>query len=36
MFTGAETAEHAGVLEADSASGGLDCGAVTDQMLGSL
>jgi hypothetical protein len=36
LFTGAETAEHAGVLEADRAGGGLDCGAVAYQVLGSL
>src|SRR5215469_11196769 len=28
LFTGAEATEHAGVLEADSAGGGLDCGAM--------
>src|ERR1700735_2977028 len=33
---GAEAAEHAGVLEADGAGGGLDGGAVADQVLGSL
>src|SRR3984957_1037989 len=35
-FAGAEAAEHAGVLEADGASGGLDGGAVADQVLGPL
>jgi len=33
---GAEAAEHAGVLEAGGAGGGLDSGAVADQVLGSL
>jgi hypothetical protein len=32
----AEAAEHAGVLEADGAGGGLDGGAVADQVLSSL
>lgn len=35
-FAGAEAAEHAGVLEADGACGGLDGGTVADQVLGSL
>jgi hypothetical protein len=35
-FAGAEAAEHAGILEADGAGGGLDGGAVADQVLGSL
>jgi NADPH:quinone reductase-like Zn-dependent oxidoreductase len=35
-FAGAEAAEHAGVLEADGAGGGLDGGAVADQVLSSL
>jgi hypothetical protein len=35
-FAGAEAAEHAGVLEADGAGGGLDGGAVADQVPGSL
>ena len=35
-FAGAEAAEHAGVLEADGVGGGLDGGAVADQVLGSL
>jgi hypothetical protein len=33
---GAEAAEHAGVLEADGAGGGLDGGAVADEVLGSF
>lgn len=35
-FAGTEAAEHADVLEADGAGGGLDGGAVADQVLGSL
>ena len=35
-FAGAEAAEHADVLEADGAGGGLDGGAVADHVLGSL
>lgn len=35
-FAGAEAAEYACVLEADGPGGGLDGGAVTDQVLGSF
>ena len=35
-LAGAEAAEHAGVLEAGSAGGGLDGGAVAGQVPGSL
>ena len=32
-FAGAEAAKHAGILEADGVGGGLDGGAVADQVL---